>query len=146
MAQLAVEPKMTVVEWSNDFKIGEDEIDKEHWGLFALIHDLGDKRAQGALETSVAATIDALVAYVDVHFEHEERLMRETGYPGLAAHKKVHEALGRRVGEFQADFQRAPENFDYEELMEFLSNWLSQHILKLDMEFAGFLKRQRARA
>lgn len=135
---------MAMVKWSDDFKIGEREIDKEHWGLFALIHDLSDKREQGALETSVAATMEALVAYVDVHFEHEERLMQETGYPGYGAHKKVHAALGRRVGEFRDDFLRGPETFDYDELMEFLSNWLGQHILKLDMEFASFLKKQRA--
>lgn len=131
---------MVMVEWSDDFKIGEDEIDKEHWGLFALINDLGDKRAQGAVETSVASTVEALVAYVDAHFEHEENRMRETGYPGLEEHKKAHEALARRVGEFREEFNRAPETFNYDGFMEFLSNWLSQHILRLDMEFAAFLK------
>lgn len=131
---------MTIIEWSNDFKIGEDEIDKEHWGLFALIHDLGDKLAGGASEDSVAVTIEALVAYVDVHFDHEERLMQETGYPGFAAHKKAHEALAKRVAELKEDLRRAPNTFDYSALMEFLSNWLSQHIIKLDMEFAAYHK------
>lgn len=131
---------MAIIEWSNDFKIGEDEIDKEHWGLFALIHDLGDKLAQGAAEDSVAVTIEALVAYVDVHFEHEERLMQETGYPDFASHKKAHEALAKRVAKFKEDLHRAPNTFDYDALMEFLSNWLSQHIIKLDMEFATYHK------
>jgi hemerythrin-like metal-binding protein len=133
---------MAIIEWSEDFKIGEDEIDKEHWGLFALIHDLGDKLALGAAEASINATIEALVAYVNVHFEHEERLMQETGYPAFETHKKAHEALARQVAGFQEDLRRAPETFDFEALMEFLSNWLSEHILKLDMEFAAYHKNQ----
>ncbi len=137
---------MEIVKWSDDFKTGEDEIDKEHWGLFALIHDLGDKRAAGAVETSIAATIEALATYVDVHFEHEERLMQATGFPAFEAHKKAHEVLRRRVREFQEDFRRAPETFDHDALMEFLSNWLSQHILKRDMEFAAFHRKQPEKA
>jgi hemerythrin-like metal-binding protein len=135
---------MAIVEWSDDFKIGEPKIDKEHWGLFALIHDLGDKLAQGAAEGSIKATIEALAAYVDIHFEHEERLMQQTGYPAFGAHKKAHEALTQQVADFQNDFQRAPETFDYDGLMEFLSNWLSEHILKVDMKFAEFHKAQAA--
>ena len=133
---------MAIIEWSEDFKIGEDEIDKEHWGLFALVHELGDKLKQGAAEASINVTIEALVAYVDVHFEHEERLMQESGYPALEAHKRAHEALGRRVAGFQEDLRRAPEAFDFDALMEFLSNWLSEHIVKLDMEFAAYHKKQ----
>lgn len=135
---------MAIIEWSDDFKIGEEEIDKEHWGLFALIHDLGDKLTQGAAEPSISATMEALVAYVDVHFEHEERQMQAAGYPAFAAHKKAHEVLARRVAAFQEDLQRAPEDFDFNVLMEFLSNWLSQHILKLDMDYAAFHKKQAA--
>ena len=133
---------MAIIEWSEDFKIGEDEIDKEHWGLFALIHDLGDKLAQGAAEASVNITVEALVAYVNVHFEHEERLMQETGYPAFGIHKRAHEALAQRVAGFQQDLRSAPETFDFDALMEFLSNWLSEHILKLDMEFAAYHKQQ----
>ncbi len=137
---------MAIVEWSDDFKIGEDKIDREHWGLFALIHDLGDKISQGAAETSINATIEALAAYVDVHFEHEERLMQETGYPEFDAHKKAHEALDQRVAEFKEALRRSPETFDFEGLMDFLSNWLSEHILKVDMKFAAFHKEQLAAA
>ncbi len=132
---------MAIIEWSDDFKIGEEEIDKEHWGLFALIHDLGDKLARGAVEASIDSTFEALVAYVDVHFEHEERLMQESGYPAFGAHRRTHEALDRRVAGFKEDYQRTPETFDFDALMEFLSNWLSEHILKLDMEFAAFHKK-----
>ena len=133
---------MAIVEWSDSFKIGEDEIDKEHWGLFALIHDLGEKFEQGAAEASINLTIEALVAYVDIHYDHEERLMQDSGYPAFEDHKRAHEALTRRVAGLQEDWQRAPETIDLEALMDFLSNWLSEHILNVDMKFAAYYKQQ----
>lgn len=135
---------MTIVQWSDEFKTGEKEIDKEHWGLFALINDLGDKVAQGAARDSIGVTIEALVAYVDVHFEHEERLMRETGFPGLDDHLITHKALEQQVDEFKKDFEHDQDKFDFDRLMEFLSNWLSEHILKQDMKFAAFHKKYMA--
>lgn len=137
---------MAIVKWSDDFKIGDVATDKEHRGLFALIHDLSDKLALGAGERSVKVTIEALVTYVDVHFENEERIMENSGYPGFKAHKQVHEKLSRQVNAFQHALERAPEDFQYYELMEFLSNWLKQHIVNLDMEFASYYKEQTVQA
>ena len=131
---------MAIGEWSDDFKIGEAEIDREHWGLFALINDLAEKRAQGAAEHSVAATIKALAGYVEVHFEHEERLMRDIGYPELAAYIRAHEGLTRKVGEYKEAFEADPARFDFDSFMEFLSEWLSRHILREDMRIAAFHK------
>ena len=88
---------MAIVEWSDDFKLGEAEIDREHWGLFALSNDLSDQHAQGAGDASITSTVDAWAAYVDVDFQHEERLMRTVGYPELDSHIELHVALARRT-------------------------------------------------
>jgi len=129
---------MAIVEWSDDFKLGEAEIDREHWGLFALINDLSDKHAQGAADASIVSTIDALVAYVDVHFEHEERLMRSADYPGLDAHIDLHRRLARAVGDYKSAFERGATRFDYDGFMAFLTEWLADHILHEDMAFAAY--------
>lgn len=135
---------MTIVQWSDAYKTGDREIDSEHWGLFALINDLSDKRAGGAAESSVQSTIDALVAYVAVHFEHEERLMTDTEYPETEFHKKAHARLAERVDAYQRAYQDDPRAFDFDEFMEFLSNWLKQHILNLDMDFAAYFQKRKA--
>lgn len=129
---------MILVEWSNRLKTGEREIDQEHWGLFALIKDLDDKILQGCADNSIRATIEALCAYVEVHFEHEERIMEEVDYPERESHILAHKALARQVGIFAAQYKKSPKTFDSHELMEFLSVWLNEHIMKLDMDFATF--------
>ncbi|MBT5495525.1 MAG: hemerythrin family protein [Alphaproteobacteria bacterium] len=129
---------MAIVEWSDDFKLGEAEIDREHWGLFAHINDLSDQHAQGAGDASITSTIDALAAYVDVHFEHEERLMRSVGYPELDSHIELHVALARRVEEYKAAIERQAARFDSNGFTAFLTEWLTDHILHEDMQFAKY--------
>ena len=94
-------PPEITLGWSDDFKFSEAEIDRERWGLFALINDLSDKHNQGAGDALITSTIDAWAAYIEVHFEHEERLMRAVGYPGLDSHIELHVALARRVEEYK---------------------------------------------
>ena len=122
---------MAIVEWSEDFKLGEAEIDRKHWGLFALTNDLSDQHAQGAGD---ASTIDAWAAYVGVDFEHEERLMRTVGYPKLDSHIELHVALARRVEEYKAAFERQAARFDSNGFTAFLTD----HILHEDMQFAKY--------
>jgi hemerythrin len=129
---------MAIVEWSDDFKLGEAEIDREHWGLFALINDLSDKHAQGAGDASITSAIDALAAYVDVHFQHEERLMRAVGYPELDSHIELHVALARRVEEYKSRCVRQAARFDFDGFTAFLTEWLTDHILHEDMQFAKY--------
>ncbi len=129
---------MAIAQWNDDLKTGEEEVDKEHWGLFALINDLNGKWADGASVASMNSTFEALTSYVDVHFEHEERLMDSTGYPELSMHKNAHAILKQLVLNFKEEFNQSPETFNYNALMEFLSNWLNSHILELDMKFSVY--------
>ena len=129
-----------MLEWSDDLKIGETEIDKEHWGLFALIHDLQEKHTHGATDASIDTTLDALTAYVEVHFEHEERLMEETGYPELESHKQAHAMLKKQVHGFMKDLHNSPSSMVLDALMNFLSTWLTNHIGNVDMAFARYHK------
>ncbi len=129
---------MVIVEWSDDFKLGEAEIDRKHWGLFALSNDLSDQHAQGAGDASITSTVDAWAAYVDVDFQHEERLMRTVGYPELDSHIELHVALARRVEEYKAAFECQAARFASNGFTTFLTEWLTDYILHEDMQFAKY--------
>jgi hemerythrin len=131
---------VTFVEWSDDFKVGNRDIDIEHWGLFALVNDLADKVHLGAGDSSIAVTIDALVGYVDAHFEREEELMKECGYPDFDDHLEAHHRLRGSVEYFHNYYRDTPEKFPYEDFLEFLKEWLTRHIMKVDMAYVPYLK------
>ena len=131
---------MAFVEWSDEYKTGNRDIDHEHWGLFALVNDLADKVEVGAADASIAVTIEALVGYVEAHFEREEEIMRKAGYPALETHLAAHRRLESSVEFFKTYYDDTPEKFPYQDFLDFLKAWLTSHIMKEDMAYVPYLK------
>jgi hemerythrin-like metal-binding protein len=74
-----------------------------------------------------------------MHFAHEEQVMRAAGYPDFPAHKGEHTALVKKVQEFQEKVAEGQATVTIE-LLEFVQNWLSGHILKEDRKYVPFVK------
>ena len=130
---------MTGITWSEDYKTGIERIDKDHWGLFALVEDLRDKIRYGIQPSSVGVTIEALVDYIKVHFTYEEELLAQAGYEGLEEHIKLHRKLEKQVLEYKNRFASDQAHFPYDEFMTFLNSWLVNHITKSDMDYVSCL-------
>jgi hemerythrin len=77
-----------------------------------------------------------LKKYADVHFEHEEKYMKETEDPELPRQKREHEIFSSKVDSFYNDIQGIDENTvpaAISETLEFLAKWLYRHIISSDM-------------
>ncbi|HTP13088.1 MAG TPA: bacteriohemerythrin, partial [Bacteroidota bacterium] len=79
-----------------------------------------------------------LVAYTKVHFQTEEDFFKKFAYPGYAQHKTQHDKLAQQVLDFQQQYKSGRSMFTIE-LMNFLKNWLSGHILGTDKNYSEFL-------
>jgi hemerythrin len=92
-------------------------------------------------DAEVAESIRFLREYVREHFDAEEGLMREHGYPGLEAHAGLHARIRRRLDEVVAAYERdggtEALTGDVEAMMR---GWLSLHIGEQDRAFAAFLR------
>ncbi|MDA1089831.1 MAG: bacteriohemerythrin [Proteobacteria bacterium] len=131
---------MSFIKWSADYETGHPDIDRDHQGIFALINDLNDKVREGVSEGSITVTIEALIDYVNIHFEREETLMEACGYEELHAHKAVHRQLSDRVMFYKDSYDRGPEVFDMEDFMLFLGGWLTNHIVVADMDYVPVVR------
>jgi hemerythrin-like metal-binding protein len=60
-------------------------------------------------------------------------------YPQRSQHIEEHERFSQRVVEIQKEFQRGKTNLSLE-VMQFLKNWLTEHILKTDAAYGTFAK------
>ncbi|MCP4673484.1 MAG: hemerythrin family protein, partial [Desulfobacula sp.] len=80
-----------------------------------------------------------LADYTVYHFQNEENLFEEHQYPGRDAHKQYHDKLVGQVLEFKNEFEegRAALSMD---LMQFLTDWLRDHIMVTDKSYAPFFK------
>ena len=119
------------VRWRDAFKVGIDQVDKEHQHLFNLVGKLHGE--------TVMDVLDELLDYVSQHFQHEEELMKLASYPDFAEHVAQHEALTNSVAEFIS----GTTNWDEErvrELRVFATKWLVGHILNSDLKFGRWFR------
>jgi hemerythrin len=80
-----------------------------------------------------------LIEYAKYHFATEEHLMLLHEYHGLKKHLEEHEIFNNRVKEIQIKFHNEKINL-FPEVLQFIQNWFSHHILKTDAEYGRFAK------
>jgi len=134
---------MSLFQWDNKFLVGHSDIDAQHKRLFELADQLHTAMASGNAKAKLSEILNSLIAYTKMHFASEERLMVTHKYPEYAAHKQLHDQLTAQVLEFQKEFAAGRTVLTID-LMQFLKNWLSQHIGKTDQRVAEFLKKRAA--
>lgn len=120
--------------WNDQYSVHIPEIDEQHKKLFALINDLYDNIRQGHGEEAVDDTLKALVDYTHTHFEFEEKMMFDHHYPDFEQHCAEHTEMIRRIAELSNRRGQGPIG---DELMTFLFDWLTHHILEEDMKYAS---------
>lgn len=110
-------------------------IDKEHRELFRIIGDvyrvMTDEMAFDKYD-EIMRLLDELKEYTKFHFQDEEIYMESIHYEGLETQKRAHEAFVSRLEEM--DLEQIDENQQetLEDMMEFLTEWLVNHILHSD--------------
>lgn len=128
------------MKWSDDLSVGVDEINAQHQRLIELINTLHDAMIAKQGKTAVSGIIDELAAYTVTHFKTEERYMEQFHYPGYLSHKREHESFVEKVGSFQNDFNAGKLGLSIE-IMNFLRDWVSNHIKGTDKKYTETFKK-----
>lgn len=130
---------MPIIEWNARLSVGVKQFDDEHKQLIAIINDLSDAMHQGRSKTALADILDRLVSYTQNHFAHEEQVMRSNGYPDLDKHAVEHRALATKAVEIQKQARDHASTVLSMQTMNFLTQWLTNHIQNVDARYGSFL-------
>jgi hemerythrin len=131
---------MPIIQWTPDFSVGVDSIDTDHKLLISLINQLDDAIRGGEPKETVNNVLDALLDYTNYHFAREEMLMRACGYPDIEAHARTHATLRAQVHDIRGRYRRNAESIHAREVLAFLKNWLTTHIIGRDKLYAPFMQ------
>lgn len=134
---------MALLSWSAQYLIGNDIIDAEHEELFRLINDFHTRWVEAQDRRDIARVLNQLIAYAQIHFQHEEKIMDAAGYPHLVQHQEIHETLIDTIFQLHQSYSEGNLHLEID-TMKFVRNWLIDHILKNDYLFRDFLKRQKS--
>ncbi len=125
---------MSLITWSPQLSVGINSIDEQHQKLINMINALNDALNSGESREVMVKIFDGLVVYCDKHFTFEEDLFGTHGYAGGAAHKAEHDKLRQQVMDLKHKMDGG--NFMIGlELMGFLKDWLTNHIMKSDKAY-----------
>ena len=130
---------MALMNWESRFSVSIKEIDEQHKKLFEIINSLHDAMKAGKGKDALGKVLSELVNYTVYHFGTEEKMFQKYGYPETALHKKEHADLTKQATELKAKFEKDGGIITIE-VMNFLRDWLNNHILKIDMKYIPFLK------
>ena len=128
------------LEWDSSFATGIRSIDDQHRKLFDMVNDLHDAMQQKRTKEAIGQILNRLIEYTGSHFAHEENAFRKTSYPDEAAHKQEHTKLVGQVLDLQGKFN-AGEAVLTQSVIEFLQDWLINHIKGTDKRYAPHLSK-----
>jgi hemerythrin len=122
------------ISWSRDLLIGHELIDADHQGIFETARRLQAEIMEDEPEYSIVGEVLVeLIDHTGSHFEREEALMQEIGFPAFEAHKREHGLLMQKVNDLHRQFMDGRSNLAVE-VASFIQYGLVRHIMKSDME------------
>lgn len=126
-----------MITWNDEMSVKVAEIDKQHQVLIKLINDLHEAMRVGQAKAVMGKLLEELVNYTVTHFAYEEKLFEKYNYPQKTTHQNEHIKLLNKVNEFKAEFDSGSKNLSLE-MMNFLKDWLLNHIQKTDKQYSAF--------
>jgi hemerythrin len=126
-----------------EYQTGIHTVDQQHQRLVNMVNVLDDVRKapyQNAeqKQRAVGDIVTEMVEYTISHFAYEESLQEDANYKYFHAHKRIHELLVQRAGEYKERWASGEDIAD--ELYDVLSRWLFNHIRNDDCAFAPAVK------
>ncbi|GAB6086170.1 bacteriohemerythrin [Alkaliphilus crotonatoxidans] len=140
--------------WEKIYETGMNVIDDQHQYLVKLINDLNDQvvtQLEFDNYDKIMEILTELRQYAQEHFNHEEQLMKNhmeslkdeelaRFWSYFKNHRAQHSAFVAKVQQlFDKDVDERQAEISIE-LINFLVEWLKNHILKIDMQLPGYLK------
>jgi len=100
--------------------------------------------SQGKSKQVMGDLFEKLAKYAIDHFSLEEKIMFDNSYPDYISHKNAHTDFVKKVTETRKAFNEGKFLISIE-VMNFLKDWLTGHIMGVDQRYSGYLNEKGVR-
>ena len=118
---------MRQFKWTKAHATFLPEVDAEHRSLFRLADELHQAVRAGRDTLAVRSLMQSLMASIEEHFTHEERIMEAARCESYEWHRHQHDTLRQKakgfLDQFEAGDERAPLGF-----VTFMARWFRDHM------------------
>jgi hemerythrin-like metal-binding protein len=135
------EESVTLLTWNHECVVGVKAMDDQHGIIMDTMNELRQMIVQGRERRVICDQLDRLIEFTQRHFESEEQLLAQRGFPGLQDHRAAH---ARLMSQIQAAVEHAKHSEDVEiqPLFHFLRAWYMEHIEGLDRQYGPWLNQR----
>ena len=128
--------------FNENLHTGNELIDGQHKEIIEKINKLVAACENGSCQLESIKMLDYLADYTEYHFQEEEALQKEVGYPGLEEHKKRHDEFRVAVKELHEmlEEEEGPSPRFVKAVQDNVIDWFYRHIRGFDSSVAAYLR------
>lgn len=130
-------------QWKERYMLDLADIDTQHQKLFDIgsrIYYLTQANDDHDHYDEITSVLSELLHYTEYHFKYEEDLLKQHAYPELPAQTKEHAYYIEKINSIAARDIDDNQQGAIEEIVDFLSQWITSHIVFEDRKYAAYLK------
>jgi hemerythrin-like metal-binding protein len=121
------------IAWGEKYSVGNYAFDTQHMIIASILNNLYKEIKENKHISDVSDYFELLDRYIEVHFEAEEKYMKDTNYKDIKAHIKAHNDFKKIFKDFKSS--NASNREDSIKLFKILKEWLVSHELVFDKLF-----------
>lgn len=131
---------MNRIAWEDEFSVGVGELDEQHKKIISMINLLNESQSETSQVEVVRSVLTEMMRYSKFHLDYEEELLAQNDYPDFKDHKKSHLDYMMAYSSLSIEVMKHNKNQVPDNLLDFLNNWWTHHILVEDMKYKPFFK------
>lgn len=130
---------MQRLEWSENLMIGIGILDQQHREIMGQLNGLIDAFNSGVAPAGPSEMMALLLQVTEGHFNYEEAIMLDHGFPGYERHKHLHGEFLKKLEEFVEELREEAGPVP-EWLLVMLRSWFVDHVVTDDVSFREFVR------
>ena len=123
-----------LLEWKEEYSVEVKAIDDQHKEMFRMINELVGLINVVPDRDRIEPLLDGLIAYRQKHFATEEGYFKQFDFEGAEEHIEEHTRFNDRLEALRSGYADDPIGLAFE-LVDFLEDWLIDHILNTDRKY-----------
>ncbi len=127
------------VDWCDEYKTGNAQLDRQHQQLFEIINKLYELIERDYRTDFLKDTLDRLIKYSVEYFNTQEFLMSSYQYLGFDEHKRIHDQLKVKLKELRENLETKQSSINAE-ILDFLNQMLLTHLKEEDLKMIKFFQ------
>lgn len=132
---------MEIYKWDDKLKVNHPKIDQDHQLIIEKARELSEFMMKGQGKEKIISTVEFLSKYVKTHFEEEEKIQKQNGFPHFEEHQRNHKYFIEQLNTLTLKIKQDPSSSaNVIELNKLISGWFINHIKKMDVEVANHIR------